>query len=64
MFELSGEEFSVLRSQIVTSKWGGLHYCPFAFFRRTITRRYVFFSKGLEIMFFVSKKDLALQRLS
>ena len=31
MFELSNEEFESLRSQIVTSKRGGLRYMPFAF---------------------------------
>jgi hypothetical protein len=31
MFELSKEEFESLRSQIVTSKRGGLRYMPFAF---------------------------------
>ncbi len=31
MFELSKEEFENLRSQIVTSSYGGLRYMPFAF---------------------------------
>ena len=31
MFELSEEEFSDLRSQIVTSSWGGNRYVPMAF---------------------------------
>ena len=31
MFELTQEEFSNLRSQIVTSSWGGSRYAPFAF---------------------------------
>ncbi|MBC8884534.1 ORF6N domain-containing protein [Flavobacterium piscinae] len=31
MFELSNKEFESLRSQIVTSKRGGLRYMPFAF---------------------------------
>lgn len=31
MFELSGEEFANLRSQDVTSSWGGARYAPFAF---------------------------------
>ncbi len=31
MFELNGEEFANLRSQNVTSSWGGLRYSPFAF---------------------------------
>ena len=31
MFELSKEEFESLRSQIVTSKRGGMRYMPFAF---------------------------------
>lgn len=31
MFELSNEEFTILRSQIVTSSWGGARYIPMAF---------------------------------
>ncbi len=31
MFALSDDEFSNLRSQFVTSSWGGLRYAPFAF---------------------------------
>jgi ORF6N domain len=31
MFELTKEEFDNLRSQIVTSSWGGVRYLPFAF---------------------------------
>jgi hypothetical protein len=31
MFELTESEFRNLRSQIVTSKWGGQRYMPFAF---------------------------------
>ena len=31
MFELSVEEFKILRSQIATSSWGGSRYPPFAF---------------------------------
>jgi len=31
MFELTSNEWSNLRSQIVTSSWGGIRYQPFAF---------------------------------
>ena len=31
MFELSKDEFANLRSQIVTSSWGGARYSPMAF---------------------------------
>lgn len=31
MFELTTNEFNILRSQIVTSRWGGIRYAPFAF---------------------------------
>lgn len=31
MFELTEEEFANLRSQIVTSSWGGIRYLPMAF---------------------------------
>ncbi len=31
MFQLSKDEFTDLRSQFVTSSWGGLRYSPFAF---------------------------------
>ena len=31
MFELTEDEFSILRSQFVTSSWGGQRYLPFVF---------------------------------
>ena len=31
MFELTNQEFSILRSQFVTSSWGGSRYAPMAF---------------------------------
>ncbi|MCK9412480.1 MAG: ORF6N domain-containing protein [Prolixibacteraceae bacterium] len=31
MFELTENEFSILRSQIVTSSWGGVRYLPMVF---------------------------------
>jgi hypothetical protein len=31
MFELTRQEWNILRSQIVTSSWGGSRYQPFAF---------------------------------
>ena len=31
MFQLTNEEFTILRSQIVTSSWGGMRYPPYAF---------------------------------
>jgi len=31
MFELTADEFEDLRSQIVTSNWGGTRYLPMAF---------------------------------
>jgi len=31
MFELNENEFSILRSQIVTSSWGGIRYLPMVF---------------------------------
>ena len=31
MFQLTTEEFEILRSQIVTSSWGGTRYLPIAF---------------------------------
>ncbi len=31
MFEINNQEFNVLRSQIVTSSWGGSRYNPMAF---------------------------------
>jgi len=31
MFQLTNEEFKILRSQIVTSTWGGMRYLPYAF---------------------------------
>ena len=37
MFELTREEFTNLRSQIVTSSWGGTRYLPFAFTEHGVT---------------------------
>ncbi len=31
MFQLTKDEFAILRSQIVTSRWGGRRYPPYAF---------------------------------
>ncbi len=31
MFELNNQEFGILRSQFVTSSWGGVRYLPMAF---------------------------------
>ena len=31
MFQLNDDEFQILRSQFVTSSWGGLRYAPYAF---------------------------------
>ncbi len=31
MFQLTAEEYAILRSQIVTSSWGGRRYPPYAF---------------------------------
>ena len=31
MFELSNQEFTILRSQIATSSWGGTRYAPMVF---------------------------------
>lgn len=31
MFEMNIEEWEILRSQIVTSSWGGTRYMPFVF---------------------------------
>ena len=31
LFQLTDQEFTILRSQIVTSSWGGTRYLPYAF---------------------------------
>jgi len=31
MFELNADEWTILRTQIATSSWGGIRYAPFAF---------------------------------
>ena len=36
MFQLSNEEYESLRSQIVTSSWGGRRYAPYAFTERGV----------------------------
>ena len=37
MFELTMQEWNILRSQIVTSSWGGVRYQPFAFTEHGVT---------------------------
>lgn len=37
MFQLTNQEFTNLRSQIVTSSWGGYRYLPFAFTEHGVT---------------------------
>ena len=37
MFELTMQEWNILRSQIVTSSWGGARYQPFAFTEHGVT---------------------------
>jgi len=39
MFELSKKEFEDLRSQIVTSSWGGARYVPMAFTEQGVAIR-------------------------
>ena len=38
MFQLSNDEFKILRSQIVTSSWGGQRYTSFAFTESRLCR--------------------------
>jgi hypothetical protein len=42
LFELTKEEYENLRSQIVTSSWGGLRYLPFAFTEQRVAMLQVF----------------------
>ncbi len=49
MFELSKDEFNNLRSQIVTSSWGGSRYLPF-----------VFTEQGVAMLSSVLKSDRAI----
>jgi hypothetical protein len=39
MFELTKDEFQNLRSQIVTSSWGGARYIPMAFTEQGVALR-------------------------
>ena len=39
MFELTKDEFQNLRSQIVTSSWGGARYIPMAFTEQGVARK-------------------------
>ena len=50
MFELTREEFKNLRSQIVTSRWGGTRYLPMAFTEQ-----------GVAMLSSVLKSDRAIQ---
>ena len=37
MFQLTEKEFKILRSQFVTSSWGGRRYLPYAFTEQGVT---------------------------
>ena len=50
MFDLTKEEFKILRSQIVTSSWGGIRYTPMAFAEQ-----------GVAMLSSVLKSDRAIQ---
>jgi hypothetical protein len=50
MFELTGDEFKNLRSQFVTSSWGGSRYVPMAFTEQ-----------GVAMLSSVLKSDRAVQ---
>jgi hypothetical protein len=50
MFELTRDEFSHLRSQFVTSSWGGARYLPMAFTEQ-----------GVAMLSSVLKSDRAIQ---
>ena len=50
MFELSGNQFVNLRSQFVTSSWGGSRYLP-----------YVFTENGVAMLSSVLKSEVAIQ---
>jgi superfamily I DNA and RNA helicase len=39
MFQLSSEEFNNLKSQFVTSSWGGVRKMPYAFTRKYCRRK-------------------------
>ena len=50
MFQLTKEEFEILRSQFVTSKWGGRRYFP-----------YVFTEQGVAMLSSVLKSERAIE---
>lgn len=50
MFELCVEEWEILRSQFVTSSWGGTRYMPFAFTEQ-----------GVAMLSSVLKSDIAIE---
>jgi len=50
MFELSQDEWKILRTQFATSSWGGLRYLPFAFTEQ-----------GVAMLASVLKSEIAIQ---
>jgi hypothetical protein len=39
MFQLTKNEFEILRSQIVTSRWGGQRYLPYVFTEQGVAKK-------------------------
>ena len=50
MFELNNKEFTILRSQIVTSSWGGSRYLPMAFTEQGVSMLSSVLRSGRAIM--------------
>ena len=44
MFELTKNEFEILRSQFASSSWGGLRYAPMAFTEHGVLKKKIGFT--------------------
>jgi len=47
MFQLNNQEVTILRSQIVTSRWGGRRYAPYVFTEQGVAMWSSMFCKAL-----------------
>ena len=66
MFELKKEEFDNLRSQFVTSSWGGVRYMPFAFTEHGVAMLSIVLNsdKAITMNIFIVRAFIALRRFA
>jgi hypothetical protein len=66
MFQLTNKEFTDLRSQIVTSNWGGTRYLPYAFSEHGVTMlsSVLKSKKAIDTNIFIVRAFVALRQYS